>query len=492
MAVLLCGNASAQGKISNVFIDTDLRQALQDIALQAGATIIAGSEVSGLVTAELREASLREALDVVLAGTGYEVAKRSNYYLVYSPDPASPSFRDVSRSKLVRLQHVPARVALGLLSEVDRQYVRADDATNSLMITAPYGDLMRILGVIKQMDVEGMELPPDENGLASKLEFEKRLCRLSHLKTDSAMAVLPKHLKEYVTADEKNHLLMVHAPSRVAEEITRTIQEIDVPRRQVLLDARVVVLEHTDLLDLGLEWDFPSAQFGSFTDSDAYPRWPWGFQVGYTPDKSFTNSLMLSLNLLQQNEEATIVATPQVMAQNGSPAELKVATEEYFQITTGGVYERVELEKIETGTLLTILPRIGENGEITLDVSAEVSNVVARFADNLPVVTRRQAKSTVRIQDGGTTAIAGLMDTRTRKQDEGVPGLADIDLFGELFKNRSGTTETKQIAVFVTARIVPDDRNGMRRSPRDDEVIPTIGEELFIPQLKEALLTCPL
>ena len=111
------------------------------------------------------------------------------------------------------------------------------------------------------------------------------------------------------------------------------------------------------------------------------------------------------------------------MAEDGKKAQIKVTTAEYFQLNVPqGTYVQSELQQIETGTILNITPRIGVNGDLTLDMNIEVSDVIARGEQNLPVVSRRTAQSTVRIHDGGTAAIAGLMDTRSQLGRAGIPG----------------------------------------------------------------------
>jgi len=402
--------------VSNSFYETDLRQALGDIAHDTGVTIMAAPEVRGFVTCDLDGLPLRQALRQILAGTGYGFVERDGYFLVTSLDPKSSSFAESSSSRVRPMRYRTAK---------------------------------------------------------------------------AAMSLLPEHLRRYVSADEESNAVLVSAPDIVLAQVLNTLDTLDTPSRQVLLDARVVVMEHGKLMEMGLKWDFPQAAFGAYTGSGIYPSWPWELQIGLSPSQAFTQSLMLTLNLLEQNQEATIMATPQVMAQDGKPAELKVATEEYFRITTAGYYERIDLEKIETGTILAILPRVGQEGDITLDISAEVSNVVARADDGLPVVTRRTARSTVRVADGGTAAIAGLMDTRTRQRNDNVPVFSSLPLVGELFKHRSSINETKQIAVFVTARLVPDPADMAKQPPRARIAIAPVEKKTFRPQLEKALAASP-
>jgi type II secretory pathway component GspD/PulD (secretin) len=115
------------------------------------------------------------------------------------------------------------------------------------------------------------------------------------------------------------------------------------------------------------------------------------------------------------------------------------------------------MQEIESGTSLQITPHIGDNNDITLEISVEVSDSIARGSEtDLPVVTRRTAQNTVRIKDGGTVALAGLTENRTRTDERRVPGLSKLPLIGKLFESTNRENSSREIAVFVTARIVPD------------------------------------
>jgi len=227
-------------------------------------------------------------------------------------------------------------------------------------------------------------------------------------------------------------------------------------------------------------------------------KWPWGVQIGYTPDAAFTDSLLLTLNLLSQNGEADIVSSPQLLAQDGRPAELRVMNEEYYYLTAGPraayYYAEAQLETIEAGTVLTITPRIGDNNDITLAIATEVSDVVSRgqqAAEVLPLVTvsRRTANNTVRIKDGGTVALAGLTENKKVLEDKRTPGLSSIPVLGNLFNNKRDQTATREVAVFVTARLVPEMEQVVKvaeSAPESLSVEPT-GEGEFQMRLRESL-----
>ncbi len=380
--------------ISNNFSGDLLLDVLQILANTAKVPIIPDDTVDGIVTCELKDVTLDKALEIVLAGTPYVVKKTPYYYLVCSGDIKSLMFPSVSETRRVKLNYVKADMAMGLLSTAFLDYVKAEPAGNTLVITAP---------------------------------------------------------------------------PVIIERIATDLKEIDQTPVQILLDARIVVIERGDLLNLGVEWGWPTIQAGVFSNNlkggsgsvaDFGGKMPWGVQIGYAPDGTFTNSLELALNLLAQNNEARILTKPQVFAQDGKKAQIKVATEEYYVLTSPqvtSVYAYSEMETITSGTILTITPYIGDNNDITLEMSVEVSDSVARGAEtDLPVVTRRTAENTVRIKDGGTVAVAGLTENKSRVADQRVPGLSKLPLIGGLFENNNRQNSTREIAVFVTAHIVPE------------------------------------
>ncbi len=415
-------DVQSESLVSVSFYETDLRQALADLSLDAGVPIVMAPEVSGYVTAEIDGVTLDRALDMVLLGTGFVAVKLYDYWFVCPADPDSFAFAQASQSRLVKLNYLGAEEAQNLLAENYRRYTRIDKTGNAISITAP-----------------------------------------------------PVIL------------------DRVEEEV----RNVDQPIQHVVLDALVVVMEKEDLLNLGVQWGFPTAQAGLFSNDNVRfddgglnidgVNTPWGVQIGYTTGREFTNALQLKLNLLSQNNEAMILASPQVMAQDGKPASIEVITEEYFEILTRGYYVDSQLEKIDSGTSLNILPQVGGNGEITLTMSTEVSDVVARTSTGLPVVTRRKASSTVRVEDGGTAAVAGLIDNRLFEVDEEVPGLGKLPLAGNLFSNDNSLDSSRQVAVFVTARLLKEPEEGEVAGAALRPVYKPVDEDEFRKELEISL-----
>lgn len=543
LGIVLAPPAQAQTRpiVDNVFFQTDLRTALEDVAAQTGENIVADPSVQGIVTATIENRPIDDAIELLLAGSGFRLVRRPTYWLVYNPDIRTDLFAEVARTEIVGLRHVQAETARDLLVEPLRKYVRADPGNNRLVATAP-PDLLRVI----VEDVAALDRPSTEQtvfmaltyvsaesarellparlqahvrvdaernslsvtgpvsarqeavALIRRLDrplpptnvdgrdvYDTTLVKLDHITAEAVMNLLPESLGAYVRADVTSNTLSLNAPPNIARQIRADIAEIDQPRKHIMLEARVVVLDTNAFLDIGTEFQPPGLSAGwNRTDGTTEIS---EIALGYTSGRAFTNALDLTLNLLSENNQAAIVASPQVLAQDGLESVIRVTTSEFFQILSENeAFVRSDLEEIETGTILRITPQVGRDDTLTLQMELEVSDVVARGERNLPVVNRRTVENTVQIGNGGTAAVAGLSDLRSQQSRRGVPGLRSLPLIGRTDVNSS---KSQQVAIFVTATLVgPDDRRfrtGRSRPP----VLGVVDEQAFRVELANALDT---
>ncbi|HPS03320.1 MAG TPA: secretin N-terminal domain-containing protein, partial [Candidatus Sumerlaeota bacterium] len=460
---------TTNGLVTNVFMDSDIRQVLSDIATQTGKTIVADGSVQGMVSCELREVPLEKALRIVLSIGNFTWKQMDGFILVGSADADAPSFASFSETRLVRLRHIPASTAVSMLSASMQKYAKAaggGGGTVSASRPSPERLFSNAL-----------------NSGSSSTNTGGSFVTVGSSSNDSSVHV-----------DPSANLVLLTAPPAILDRLEATLKQMDQPSRQVLLETRVVAMETGNVLDLGTQWKWPTLYGGAFSDSTNHGvsvpagKWPWGLQIGYTPSKEFTNSLMVTLNLLSQNYDVTVKANPSVVALDGQEASIGVITDEYFEIVTQGFYTNSELQKIQAGTMLKITPQVGENGEISLNMSVEVSDVVARGSSNLPVVTRRVAQSAISVQDGGTAVVAGLQDDRSRNNGEHVSGVGRIPYLGRLFQNDSRSDSTRQVAVLVTARLVPAENRELTE-PASRKICKPVDREAFRSELLNFLNT---
>lgn len=349
----------------------------------------------------------------------------------------------------------------------------------------------------------------DSDSVASPIQApaqdpSTRRIRLNYTDPNHVRQLLSPTLASYVQSEPRNpadanapgRTLLVQATGPLADQIVAEIKRIDHPKKQVVLDARVVALEKGNLLNLGVEWNWTAVQNGAanMTGTTAADS-PYGVQFGYTPDWTFTNSLLRALNLLEENNQADTIAKPQVVAQDGGWAEMKVIQKQWY-MATGPAQDLPstpsESQKVETGTVLRFLPHIADNNEITLQMALELSDSMpqSRGSDS-PVVTRRVAKNSITIRDGGTVAVAGLTTNPSPGKVKPVPVLSSIPFVGEIFKDRDNGKTGRDVVVFVTARLVSNNHVMSQPLPAPVQaptpVPPTVTAAFARTELKDAL-----
>ncbi|NMB24869.1 MAG: secretin [Firmicutes bacterium] len=155
--VMLAGTAFA-GAVSDeplvtiMLFDTDLKEALSEISLQTGVSIIADQTVSGQVTVDLMDVPLEKALRMILFTGGFSFRKVDDFYFVGLPDPRNSTFGALVETEVVELRHVQAQEILDQMPAFLATYVKGLAAGNLLTVSAPPLELQRVLKLIEQLD----------------------------------------------------------------------------------------------------------------------------------------------------------------------------------------------------------------------------------------------------------------------------------------------------------------------------------------------------
>jgi type II secretory pathway component GspD/PulD (secretin) len=183
-------------------------------------------------------------------------------------------------------------------------------------------------------------------------------------------------------------------------------------------------------------------------------------------------NLLFTLRALVGENKATIRSRPRVATQNGEKAIIDISLEEYFTIVTDlyGAPSRLrtELKVIKSGVTLEIKPNVGNDGDITVDVTTEVSDDASRqnqiegnMSGDLPLIRRRKVDTCVRVKEGDAIVMGGLIETQQRTKDKRVPLLSSIPLVGGLFTAKKTSTVDKEVVIFITPRLIHEGRDSI-------------------------------
>lgn len=370
-------SAASQPLISNVFVETFITQALQDIGMQAGVNILVEPGVQGFVTLELQDVPLERALRMVLAGGGYGFVRLDDRtYLVGRGDRESPNFHVLTQTRPVRFSYVKAEQARRLMPEYYAPYVRFDAETNTALVTAPPELLARIVADLQMVDRQ--------------------------------------------------------APQVVIEAIVTEVSE----------DAR---------RQLGLDWEWTSRS----TPPDIVAYNPMEGVLSAVVGTPF-GKLMADLKLLVDQGKASIRANPRITVVNGASASIFVGQDRYIKIETeSGSTTFTRLEAINAGVSLNITPWVAESGEVTLTVKPTVTDVTEQMSDGLPVVSRREVSTTVRVPSGQTLALGGLVQESREDVTASVPVLGDLPVLRHLFWSSRTQQSRSEVIVLITPHVLP-------------------------------------
>ena len=266
----------------------------------------------------------------------------------------------------------------------------------------------------------------------------------------------------------------------VADYLARVSQSVV---RQVDLEVEIYEVALNDSFQLGINWQKVSANLdttfstlpgslsipstgGLIVQNPLYggkPAAP-GIQISHQ-----RGSVTAVLDALKQQGNLKVVSKPRLRTLNNQPAVVRVGQDLPVFITktiqsTGDnpVLSTDEtIQTITVGTILSITPQVSADGTVTLDITPAVSRLVrtetsATGNTNAPVIDIRQASSIVRVRDGATIIMGGLVQDSTTSTQRKVPLLGDIPLLGKAFTGTNKVSERTELVFFVTPRVIAD------------------------------------
>lgn len=288
-------------------------------------------------------------------------------------------------------------------------------------------------------------------------------------------------LTDKIEVDRGGNRLIVVTSPRIIAEIEEIVAEIDRPARQVMLEARIVEVSTDDFKRLGIDWDLLSRQGFMFVEGNydslqggessdqirglkIFPNTPGTHDIFKLGNFSRVAQVYrVAMDLALQNGNARVLANPKIATLNGREANMLVGSRIPFVISgtifaAGGAATSQQVQREEVGVKLSITPLINADGYITTVIKPEVSSVIGYKGQNedLPVVATRQATTTVRLKDGGSVIIGGLLSEERTSLTSKLPILGDIPGLGLLFQHTTSQVIKKDLVIEVTPRILPE------------------------------------
>lgn len=296
--------------------------------------------------------------------------------------------------------------------------------------------------------------------------------KLNYIRAKEALELVPEAFKSFIQISEETNALTVTASPEVLERIKRDLRQVDRPPKQVMIEALVTELSDEAKHNLGVDWTWDWAN----QDTTAQLKLAdLALDLAFTSTPAhLTRQVLAKINALAQQGKASVRANPRIMTIEGQEASITIATDEFFLVNVGSVaFPSQTLQKVQAGIVLKLTPFVTEQRDITMKLEPEVSDVTSRSqAQGQPIITigRRTASTTIRVKDGETIVIGGLVQERTSDSLKKVPLLGDIPLAGKMFQKTEKSTKRNEVVIFITPHLL----DAVQQTTQQSIVMPVI------------------
>ena len=424
--------------------EADVKDILRAIAKQTDYNVVVEPDVKGFTTVDLKQVTLAKALEYILEPLNYSFKIEDRTVYVSKPK---------LETKLFTINYLALKkTAISKVTWKEGGSTSTSSGSGSSASTTSSED--------KTLEVKS----ETESDLWKSLE-------------DNLKSILSAEGKSSV--NRQAFTIMVTDYPKNLKRVSMFLDSLEGPmHRQIMIEAKIVEVILNAGSRVGVNWQLVNARVGSFANVSVTQSFPvpadfsitqpmFRFFVG-SPSSGELNISNTYVDALQQQYETQVLSSPKISTLNNQRAVIKATQQEvYFDESLA--YSGSAATPIATytprflnvGVVLDVTPQIDDNNNIILSmhpvystISGYVNSPNPNSQGRVPVVTTREADTIVRIKDGQTVIIAGLIQERKFKDRTGILGLSSVPLLGPLFRVDTEEKRNTELVVFLTPRIV--------------------------------------
>ncbi len=451
-AKLISGAGFRGERLSLNFQNIDIRSLLQVFADFTNLNIITSESVQGNLTLRLKDVPWDQALQIVLDAKGLASRRNGNVLWV------APKAELATKEKLELESQQQINDLEPIRSQVFQlNYQRAEDVRRMLLGLAAAGSTGgAAAGALGSMG--GIGAVAGVGGAAANTRMLSK--------------------RGSLTADPRTNQLFVSDIAIKLEEVQSFLGKIDVPVRQVIIEARIVEANDSFSRNLGVRLGFASKTAGAgygntytnvvspVTQNATWDNGPAlslpaaainGVNPGSVAVSLFSNTagrfLALELSALEADGRGKIISSPRVVTANNIKALIEQGTELPYQAATSSGATSVQFRK--ANLKLEVTPQITPEGNVLLDVDVNKDSVGIQTTSGFAIDTKH-VQTQVLVENGGTVVIGGIYTQTESTNVNKVPLLGDIPVLGNLFKDNAKVNNRTELLVFLTPRVLND------------------------------------
>ncbi|MCP4386650.1 MAG: type II secretion system secretin GspD [Gammaproteobacteria bacterium] len=398
--------------------------------------------------------------------------------------------------EIIKLKHAFAAEVVRLLSSLNVTSpnqktpagggikITADERTNSVLLSGERSERIKYRAIIADLDspVESSGNThvvylryADAKNIATILSSVGQEAIKAEAKNVGAGGGGSKGESVNVQADEASNALVITAPASIYPSLRSVIQQLDIARAQVHIEAIIAEVSLNTSRELGVQWLAGDQDNGAFSSQfsgtgttipgliGGVAGLPDGGILGLGSISDSGLSIATLISAISGDSETNLLSTPSLVTLDNQEAEIIVGQNVPFVTgeTTSGSTDATNpfrtIERQDIGISLKVKPQINEGDAITMEIEQEVSNISGTATSAVDIVTnKRSIKTTVQLEDGALLVLGGLIDETVRENEQKVPGLGDIPILGALFRFKTSSRIKQNLLVFIRATIIKD------------------------------------
>ncbi len=488
------------------FVSADINDVLKALAMQTRSNIVSGSDVKGTITVSLAHVSLEEALDLITKLSGFQYAKIGKTYLVGSPTAiqtltANGSAQSPAVTGVIAFSYSdPADLTL----ELKQLYPNLKTTPGKSAGGQAGGGVLVVTGSPEDVESARRMISDSEGVLSKNIQASRtEVYNIKYVSADDLQLVLARlvpgviitpgpvqrtYAPAPITADAggvtamtsstgsgggtvtsvtgnlpvkptTTSLLLTGSDADLARAL-QVLATVDLRPAQINFEAKITEINLNKTDHLGLTYDFSGA--GSTVGETLSPNYAGKIlKLGTFTRTPLSTFVRVQLNAMYQSGDAKLLSSPNISALDGQPAAVFIGDSITYvsSVTTGPTGQNITTATVNAGIKLLVTGKINNDGYVTMNIHPEVSTPTFKPSIGgavLPDISTREATTTVRVKDGDTIAIGGLISQQDVKNITKVPFLGDLPFFGQLFRDSQTSHNRNEIVIFVKVSVQKD------------------------------------
>jgi len=335
----------------------------------------------------------------------------------------------------------------------------------------------------------------DPKKLKEEVGVSSFVIELKYASAEEIKSML-QDISDQIQVDISGNKLLVNASPKKIAEIQDVVKQIDIPAIQIMLETRLIEVAADSEEQLGIDWSRLS-KFTTILAENALDETTGGSIIPddqtlgqkpttmpFDPLKSslkegsqiipryFSRQMTafdITLDMLMKANQAEVLADSRLTTLNGREASIKLVDIVPYILSSGGVGGQVQVQREEVGIKLDINPTVNTDGFITVKVEPEVSTIFEFIGpdNNIPRVKSRKSSTTIRVKDGESIIIGGLLSNDRKQTLYKFPLLHKLPWIGEkIFTSKNLVERKTDLIIQITPRIVVDNYTGIMKTDR--------------------------